>query len=145
LEQPTPLAPRSAQEALLSLHLLRAALTDPEQPRTNDDDSSPMRVVRPDGTVNAMAALARAVTLASAFRDDETVSAAALALMLTTPRHHSYPTRYWRKCVACRRISSPGSPNRGICSACLSVRISRSCVITYELPSSRVQLCDLSP
>jgi nucleoside phosphorylase/tetratricopeptide (TPR) repeat protein len=91
LEQPTPLAPRSAQEALLSLHLLRAALTDPEQPRTNDDDSSPMRVVRPDGTVNAMAALARAVTLASAFRDDETVSAAALALMLTTPAPPQLP------------------------------------------------------
>jgi len=91
LEQPTPLTPRSAQEALLSLHLLQTALTDPAQPRADDEDDSPMSVVRPDGTVDAMAALARAVTLASAFPDDETVSAAALMLTLTTPAPPQLP------------------------------------------------------
>jgi nucleoside phosphorylase/tetratricopeptide (TPR) repeat protein len=91
LEQPIPLAPRSVQEALLSLHLLRTALIDPEQPRTDDDASSLMSVVRPDGTVNATAALARAVRLASAFPNDETVSAAALMLTLTTPAPPQLP------------------------------------------------------
>jgi nucleoside phosphorylase/tetratricopeptide (TPR) repeat protein/DNA-binding transcriptional ArsR family regulator len=105
LEQPAPLMPLTAQQALLYLQLLHSALTDPRVPRETvwpnvarsgamsrqDDRKEGERVLLPSGALNVTGAIARAVTLARAFPDNEEVNAAALTLTLITPTPPQLP------------------------------------------------------